>query len=347
MTSFGQSWTSPFTVPSRLIVIALPGSFHSAVAAVVNVAQAANELNLRSARPLLWQIHLCTPGAQPLALGRGITLKGLADLPAVRKSDLVIVPGAGQLSADQLLPWLQSPPVAHAREWLSDARRAGVTVAAGCSGTFVVATAGLLRGARATTTWWLAPLFRRLFPETTLDMRHTVVRDRRVWTAGAAFAHVDLMLQLVAHAGSERLASLCSRYLLHDPRELQLRYPLLDHLVSGDAFLARAERWALEHLRDVATAESLARAMGVSLRTLARRTQAGAGLTPLAFLQRIRQERAIHLLETTRQPVEQIAEQVGYGDATTLRRLLRRGVGQTPSAVRRRVQRDAHPADRR
>jgi transcriptional regulator GlxA family with amidase domain len=322
-----------------MAVLALPGAFDSAVGTVLNVAHAANLLHNGSARRLLFSVRACTPSTRRLSLGSGLTLSGLEALPAADSVDIVVVPGANQLTELQLLSWLDSRPIKRAAEWLAQAHASGAIVAAGCTGTFVAARAGLLDKGRATTTWWLAPVFQRLFKNVTLDMTHSVVRSGRAWTAGAAFAHADLMLQLVSHLGSPRLAALCSRYLLLDPRDLQVRYPLLDHLAARDEFLVRAERFASEHLAQVRGVDDLARAMAVSLRTLARRTQAGLGLTPLAFLQRLRLDRAIHILETTRKPVEEIAELVGYGDAATLRRLMDRSLGRTPSAVRNRVRR--------
>ncbi len=81
--------------------------------------------------------------------------------------------------------------------------------------------------------------------------------------------------------------------------------------------------------RQVSLAE-LARTVGTSARTLARRIKASSGETPQRLVQRMRIAHAVHLLETTRESVEEIATQVGYSDASTFRRIFRKHTGDTP-----------------
>ena len=70
-------------------------------------------------------------------------------------------------------------------------------VAAACIGTFVLAESGLLDTHRATTTWWLAPLFRKRYPNVELDESNMIVKSGRFVTAGAALGHLDLALWLI------------------------------------------------------------------------------------------------------------------------------------------------------
>ncbi|HEX8393807.1 MAG TPA: helix-turn-helix domain-containing protein, partial [Longimicrobium sp.] len=101
-----------------------------------------------------------------------------------------------------------------------------------------------------------------------------------------------------------------------------------------DEDVVRAERWARENLHRAISASALAAAAGLSARTFARRVQRATGMSPVHFLQRIRVERAVELLETTDCTVEQIARRVGYAEPTTLRRLLRRNAGVRPRDLR-------------
>ncbi|MBU0934017.1 MAG: helix-turn-helix domain-containing protein, partial [Spirochaetes bacterium] len=67
---------------------------------------------------------------------------------------------------------------------------------------------------------------------------------------------------------------------------------------------------------------------------LARRIHALTGKTPLALVQDIRIQKAVHLLQTSAQSVEEIAAAVGYADGVTLRNLLRRRLGRGVKELR-------------
>jgi transcriptional regulator GlxA family with amidase domain len=161
-----------------------------------------------------------------------------------------------------------------------------------------------------------------------------VITDGPFTTAGAALAQIDLMLALVArHAGAE-VADMCSRYMLLDARQSQASYVSLEFVTAGDARLRRARDWVRARMAEDFTIPALASAAGMSPRTFARRLAENTGLSPVRFVQRLRAERAAELLETTRLPVDEVAHQVGYADASTLRRVLRRHLGGRPHALR-------------
>nr|WP_256385500.1 helix-turn-helix transcriptional regulator [Mycobacterium sp. IS-2888] len=65
-----------------------------------------------------------------------------------------------------------------------------------------------------------------------------------------------------------------------------------------------------------------------------RRTRNAVGLSPLQLVQRVRLERSLHLLRTTRMPLEEIAAAVGLADPATLHRLVKKHTGRSPGALR-------------
>lgn len=207
-------------------------------------------------------------------------------------------------------------------------------MSAACIGTFVLAESGLLDHRPATTTWWLAPLFRTRYPTVLLDESHMLVKSGRIVTAGAALSHMDLALWLIRQQ-SPKLAALTAKYLIVDSRPSQSAYVLTDHLIHNDPLVERFERWARTRLAHGFSLDEAAKAVASSKRTLARRLHAVLGKSPLAYFQSLRVERAVHLLKTGDESVDQIAARVGYADGVTLRTLLRRHLGHGVREIRR------------
>jgi transcriptional regulator GlxA family with amidase domain len=318
----------------RILVLALDGVFDTGLAVVLDAFQTANELAEISG--------LASPRFEVGIVGvrrRVTTAQGLAvpvaPLGRQRAPDWVIVPALGYKMPGPLQAALARADVGDAVAALRGWADRGAAVAAACIGTFVVAESGLLDGHDATTTWWLSPLFRQRYPRVRLDESRMIVRSGRLLTAGAALSHMDMALWLIRHA-SPRLAALTARYLVVDSRPAQSAYVLADHLAHADPLIERFERWARGGLSRGFSLEVAAAAVGASKRTLARRLQAVLGTSPLAYVQDLRVERAVHLLRTTDASVESIAGRVGYGDGVTLRNLLRRRLGQGIREIRRR-----------
>lgn len=261
--------------------------------------------------------------------GHGLTVPVLPVDRALRP-DAVLVPALGAKMAPELARALDRPEIADATAWLSEVARAGTLTGGACTATFVLAGTTLLNGHSATTTWWLAPLFRERYPQVELDESRMLVHSGGFVTAGAAMAHLDLALWLV-RSRSPELASLTARYLLVDPRTTQAAYVIPDHLAHNDPLVERFERWARKRLAEGMQGFSLGSAaqdIGASERTLARRLRAVLGKTPLSYFQDLRVERATYLLQTSKASVDQVAAKVGYADGTTLRALLRRKLGR-------------------
>lgn len=314
-------------MPKRVDILVLKGSFPSSVAVTFDVLVTANRLRERAGRPPAFAVRAIGSGAkQARAFVGGSDASG----PAA----VVVVPGLGLNAEAEVTARLAMRDAARARRMLVAAVDRGAAVAAGCSGVFLLASAGLLAGRRATTTWWLAPLFRRMYPDVRLDADALVVTDGPVTTAGAALAQLDLTLALVARHAGPKLADACARYLLLDQRRSQSRYMALGFLAAADDHVARAERWARHRLDKSFGVDDMAAAAALSPRTFARRVEKATGLSPVRLLQRLRVEHAVELIETTRLSFDDVARRVGYADPSTLRRVLKQHAGVSCRALR-------------
>ena len=305
----------------RVHVLALDGVFDLGLSAVLDAFRTANEL-----------IEASTMAVEPfdvrtVAVRRRVrTSQGLLVPihPVDRRApDCVVVPAIGYKMPVPLEAALSRADVQEATHLLRDYARRGAMMTAACVGTFVMAESGLLDGHSATTTWWLAPLFRRRYPDVSLEDSSMIVHSGGFVTAGAALGHMDLALWLVRRVSPE-LASLTAQYLIVDSRPSQSAYALTDHLVHADPVVRRFESWVRANLALGFSLSDAARAVGSSKRTLARRLHAVLGKSPLEYVQSVRVERAVHLLKTTAASVDEIATRVGYADGVTLRTLLRR-----------------------
>ena len=266
---------------------------------------------------------------------RLVPVDGALQVRALRPGDVLVLPGLSAVVTERAIEGLLvRPDIKQAIELIAQAAAKGVKVAASCSATFVVAASGLLAGQNATTTWWLVPVFARRFPDVTVCADHMVVESEGNFTAGSAFAHADLMLAVVARVASASLSHLVARYLVLDQRPSQSRYMVMEHLRTEDPALRAMERFVVANLERQMSLTELAHAAGTSERTLARRVHAGLGMTPQAFVQRVRVARAAFLLETTQASVEEVASLVGYADATAFRRVFRRHLGESPTETR-------------
>lgn len=156
-----------------------------------------------------------------------------------------------------------------------------------------------------------------------LDDDRSLVVDGRITTGGAGFTHIDVALALVARR-SPGLAEIVSRYLVAGQRPAQSSVAITSVMADGDPLLVAFERHLRDRLDRSTSIARVAHAIGTSERTLQRRCAEVLGMTPVAFLQRLRVDRAASLLRNTDHGMHRVAQAVGYRNASTRRELLRR-----------------------
>jgi len=318
----------------RLHLLVLDEVFDLGLAALTDTLVTANELAPTLA-DMPAPIELSLVGVRRrVHTAFGLTVP-VVSADSVGQPDAVLVPALGAKMPDALAARLARPDVADAIALLQTWAGAGATLGAACTGTFVLAESALLDGQRATTSWWLAPMFRQRYPRIMLDESRMLVNSEGMTTAGAAMAHLDLALSIV-RARSPALATLAARYLLVEARGSQAEFVIPDHLAHADPVVERFEHWARQRLHRGFSLGDAARAIGASERTLARRMRSVLGKTPLSYFQDLRVERAVHLLRTGSESIDQIAARIGYADGVTLRTLLRRKLGRGVRELRAR-----------
>lgn len=264
-------------------------------------------------------------------------------LDALQDADLVVVPascvrpGAEVLGA--AMPVLPTPePVLAA---LRAASAAGATVMSYCSGSFMLAEAGLLDDRPATTHWRYAAEFRARFPRVRFEDDVLYVDDGDVLTSAGSAAGIDLTLHWLRGQHGAEVADLVARRMVVPPHRdggqaqfVRVPEPEVQATSFGEVL-----DWMLERLDTDLNVDAVAAHAAMSPRSFARHFRAATGTTPHRWLTEQRVARARRLLETTDLSVDRVAEAAGLGTATNLRARLDAAVGVTPTAYRRRFAR--------
>jgi len=210
-----------------------------------------------------------------------------------------------------------------------------------CSGSVILALAGLLDGRRATTHWRRAPAFQKHFPQITVEPDRIFVRDGNVWTSAGITAGIDLALALIEEDLGSGVAADVARELVvyHRRPGGQSQFSALLDLTPPEGPCAKALSFARERLHERLDVERLAEAAGLSPRQFARRFHAETGQTPAKAVERMRVEAARSAVEAADQPIDRIAQSTGFGDPERMRRAFLRTLGQPPQALRRAARR--------
>ncbi len=315
-------------------ILVLEGSHSSSTAVTLDlVATAARLAPIHRLDPPTWRVCSVKGGTIELQGGMSIRTERLSERTALAASGW-IVPGLGLDKLPAIQQRLQKQDAIAVISALRKHARAGGTVAASCSSVFLLQAAGLLKEKQVTTTWWLAPALQRIEPDCKVDANRMVCDDDKVITAGAAFAQTDLMLHLIRKLWGTALADAVSRVLLLDAREVQAPFIVPEAFSSGDGLVGRLAARIDSALPIIPKIGELAQEFFMSERTLSRHVKKATGKSTLALVQSVRQRRARALLASSRMTVEQVAAEVGYQDATALRRLLQRVAGANPSRFR-------------
>ncbi|MFJ4711445.1 GlxA family transcriptional regulator [Streptomyces sp. NPDC088785] len=215
--------------------------------------------------------------------------------------------------------------------------RPGTRLVSICTGSWVLAAAGLLDGRPATTHWAHADAFQRMFPAVRVDPEVLFIDDGDVLTSAGVAAGIDLCLHIVRRDHGAAVANDVARRTVVPPHRDGGQAQYIERPVPEPhaATTVAARAWALAHLHEPIQLRDMAGQEAMSVRTFTRRFREEAGVSPGQWLTRQRVERARHLLETSSLSIDQVAAAAGFGTAQSMRQHLQSALGVTPTTYRR------------
>lgn len=292
----------------------------------------ANDAAEDAGLPPRYVIHVGAVGGGLVRSSAGIAL-ATAPLPAARAlhgATALVVGGRGVTRAARdrrLVSWLARLP--------RTAHRHGAV----CTGSLLLAAAGVLRGRRATTHWMDIAALRAADPAIDVLEDPIFVKDGNLYTSAGITAGIDLSLALVEEDHGRDVALAVAKRLVVDHKrpggQRQFSAALLAQ-ASGSALVEGLTDWLRARLARRIGIEDMASALALSPRTLHRRLRAEGGLAPGELLLRLRLEEACRCVEQGALSFKQIAVRTGFGTEYNLRRAFRQRLGVTPGSYRAR-----------
>ncbi|HEV7847290.1 MAG TPA: GlxA family transcriptional regulator [Thermoleophilaceae bacterium] len=310
----------------RVVIVAFPGVQTLDVTGPAEVLRAATKLS-----PPGYDVTVAAQTREPLATSTlsFVPDEALEDCTGPLDT-LIVAGGTGTRAAEsdeRLIDWIRAAA--------GRSRR----VASVCTGAFLLARAGLLDGRRATTHWASCAELARRYPSIAVEPDPIFVRDGHVATSAGVTAGMDLALSLVEEDLGREVALDAARWLvlfLKRPGGQAQFSAQLSAQLADRAPLRDLQAWIPDHLDADLSVPALARRASMSDRNFARAFRRETGMTPGAYVEAARVERARIALETGELPVEAVAGQVGFGTVETMRRAFRRRVGVSPVDYRSR-----------
>ncbi len=321
------------------------GILASSVAGMVDVFTAANWIAAERRQsgkptPLHWRIESIDGRGIRTASGQRIDVDG--PITTRSSADAVVVPGPFVPDVERFLERkdLVTPLIAALRRQ----HQRGVLLASYCTGSFLLAEAGLLDGSVATTHWARGKTFAHRYPDVDLRINDIITEQDDIICSAAVTSALNLALRIVQKLVSTEVAAETGKLMLIDSnRVAQSSYASMQEKPHSDPLVLRAQRWMEKSLQRGFSLGELARQLAVSERTLNRRFKRAMGKTPLHYLQSLRIEVAKRLLETKSLTMDAVSRRVGYGDLSTFRRLFKRETGLLPREYQRRFSRHHWP----
>ena len=331
---------TPASLPPRIAILTYPETSASVVYGMYDLFMAAG-------RDWKYLVHgeIGTAALQPLLVSHDgaafaacneVSITPHASLADCGLPDVICVPEVNLLPGTDLSDRFQAEV-----RWLQDCHAQGAIIATACSGAMLLAQAGLLDGLEATTHWAWCEILRERYPRVKVREHRALVTSgagQRLIMAGGGVSWLDLALYLIARTVNVETAMQTARINLIDWHDVgQQPFARLARTRQvDDALIARCQTWIAEHYREASPVAAMVRLSGLAERSLNRRFQLATGMSPLQYVHTLRLEEAKQMLESGEEPIEAIANEVGYEDAGFFSRLFKRQVNLTPAQYRRR-----------
>lgn len=252
------------------------------------------------------------------------------------KTDLLIIPALHgdifktvKLNED-LIPWIRAQ------------RAHGAEIMSLCTGAFLLASTGLLDGKRCATHWIHANEFREMFPEIKLVDDGIMTDEDGIYTSGAAYTYLNLILYVLAKYVSHDIVVFIAKIFAIDlGRNSQSQFMIFQGYKNhGDESILKAQDYIETNYQRKIAVQELADYVLMGRRNLERKFKIATSHSVSEYIQRVKVEAAKKQLETGRKIVNDVIYEVGYSDVKSFRDVFKKIVGMSPAEYRHKYARE-------
>lgn len=312
----------------------------SSVACIVGTYEiftTANSYWKRAGKKELFQIELAGVSKKSEFDNGLLTVKPQANISAITKTNLIIIPSLVRdyqkaLKGNKLLV-----------DWIEQQYKHGAEIASMCTGTFMLASAGLLDGKNCSTHWSAADTFRTMFPKVNLQADKLITDEYGIYTNGGAYSFLNLVIYLVEKYYDRQTAIYCSKiFQVEMDRQSQSAFTIFTgQKLHGDEIVKEAQAYIESKVDEKISVEDLSSRFAVGRRNFDRRFIKATGNTPVEYAQRVKIESAKKAFETTRKTINEVMYDVGYSDVKAFREVFRKITGVSPLEYRSKYNKEA------
>ncbi len=307
-------------------ILALRNSVLASIADSRYVFTMVNQFLTQAGKKPLFYIQLVGNSRQ-IELNDGLfSIHPNVTFTEVKNSDLIIIPA---LTGDMISATHLNREYGH---WIAQQYKNGVEIASLCSGAFLLAFSGILKGKQCTTHWQYANEFKHFYPSVKLVDEKVLAHQSGIYSSGGSNAYWSLLIHLVEKYAGREMAIHTAKYFVIDfDRDVQSPFIIFNGLKDHeDETILHAQGFIEENFSDKLTVELLADKFNITRRTFERRFKKATQNTVAEYIQRVKIEAAKKLLESGRKTVADIMYEVGYVDIQTFRDVFKRITGMTP-----------------
>jgi transcriptional regulator GlxA family with amidase domain len=284
-------------------------------------------------QPLPFTIQLVGINNETNLYDGAFNIKPHTTIDRISKSDLVIVPAIfGDFAAEvknneAVIPWI----IKHYKQ--------GAEIASLCTGAFLVAATGLLKGKKCATHWMAFDAFRALYPDVE-PLKSVVHEEDGICSSGGAYSFLNLILHLVEKYVSREMAIQCSKiFEIEIDRYSQASFAIFNGCkMHADEAVIHAQEFIEKNYAEKITVDELANHCSLSRRNFERRFKKATNYSPAEYIQYLKIEAARKQLESSRYHINEVMYAVGYNDNKAFRTTFKKITGLSPLEYRNRFQ---------